>query len=297
MKRFLMWLLRLISFGTFGKEPAQKPLPPAEPEEPEPEPAPPPEPEPEEPTPEPAPPPEPEPEEPKPPPKSIVPLLIYPSQVEGITLDEIIEVGEDRYYISSPWEVPAARIDESIRVAEDWLAGALGTRIPWSQVRTIKSQYNLADWRRMNISLIRVEVETLGLPWTGDYVYLAFVRGMGGYAGGIRYENGNAGYAMVGDICLEAICEYPEPSAGSVLFEGTTFPPNSYSVIGQTSAFIHEALHGLDLPHPDGWPEEGRPDWDETLVGSWWNMPDFGESGGLTQMEIERVLQWTAPTP
>lgn len=67
-------------------------------------------------------------------------------------------------------------------------------------------------------------------------------------------------------------------------------------MIGQTGAFIHEALHGLDLPHPDGWPEEARPDWDATLMGSWWNMPDFGDSGGLTQVEIERVLLWTPPT-
>ena len=113
---------------------------------------------------------------------------------------------------------------------------------------------------------------------------------MGGYAGGIRYESGEAGYAMVGDICLEAICEYHEPTAGSTLLQG--WPPNAYARADQTGAFIHEALHGLDLPHPDGWPEDDLPGWGETLMGRWWNMPSFTGTQGLTQREVDRVLLW-----
>ena len=105
---------------------------------------------------------------------------------------------------------------------------------------------------------------------------------MGGYAGGIGYQDGNAGYAMVGDVCLEAICQYLEPTSGSVLLGGDGWPANSYSTIGQTGAFIHEALHGLGLPHPDGWPEGDQPQWDETLMGNWWNMPNFSDTKGLT---------------
>ena len=154
----------------------------------------------------------------------------------------------------------------------------------------INSQRSLPEWRSGQIGLIKGEVEGVGLPWTDDYIYLAFVRGMGGYAGGIRYENGTAGYAMVGDVCLEAICEYPEPTAGSVLLQG--WPANASGPTGQMGAFIHEALHGLDLPHPDGWPEGDRPGSDETLMGNWWNMPDFTNTSGLTQREIDRVLRW-----
>ena len=62
-------------------------------------------------------------------------------------------------------------------------------------------------------------------------------------------------------------------------------------------AFIHEALHGLDLPHPDGWREPDRPGWEETLMGYWWNMPNFEGTSGLTRMEIDRVLRWTLPSP
>ena len=183
-------------------------------------------------------------------------------------------------------------MDEAIREAEEWLATALSRRIPWNPVTRIDSERTLSEWRSGQIGLIRDEVEELGLPWTDDYIYLAFVRGMGGYAGGIRYESGEAGYAMVGDICLEAICEYHEPTAGSTLLQGWLPPPNAYARAGQTGAFIHEALHGLDLPHPDGWPEDDLPGWGETLMGRWWNMPSFTGTQGLTQREVDRVLLW-----
>ena len=257
MKDFLLRLLNLLSFGILGNKPAPKPVSPPESSEPEPEP---PQPEPE-PLPELEPEPDPEPEpKPAPPRKSIVPLLIYPSESGDTLLDETTEAPAGNYYISSPLELPITPINDAIGAAEDWLADVLGTRIVWTQVRIINSERSLSDWRSRNISLIRDETDILGLPWTDDYIYLAFVRGMGGYAGGIRYRDGSAGYAMVGDVCLQAICNYGTPTAGSVLLGERGWPPNAYSVIGQTGAFIHEALHGLDLPHPDGWPEEQRPD-------------------------------------
>ena len=229
---------------------------------------------------------------PVPPPKSIVTLLIFPTLTEDIEFDKTAEVGTDKYYVSSPWELGEAKLNEAIRVAEDWLADALVARIRWNSVEVVHSQRTLAEWRTRQIGLIKDEVALLGLPWTDDYIYLGFVRGMGGYAGGIRYENGNAGYAMVGDVCLEAICNYPASTAGSVLLDGSVWPPNSYSLAGQTGAFIHEALHGLDLPHPDGWPDRDQPGWDETLMGHWWNMPNFANTNGLTLREIGKVLQW-----
>ena len=230
---------------------------------------------------------------PPPPPKTIVTLLIFPKLTDHFEFDTTTEVGADKYYISSPWELSSGKVDEAITKGEEWLGEALGSRIRWNPVRLINSRRALSEWRTGNISLIKEEVDHLGLPWTDDYIYLAFVRGMGGYAGGIGYENSKAGYAMVGDVCLEALCDYPVPTAGSVLLGEDGWPPNSYSLTGQTSAFIHEALHGLDLPHPDGWPEGDRPDWDESIMGHWWNMPNFGSTKGLTQMEIERVRRWT----
>ena len=225
--------------------------------------------------------------------KRVVTLLIYPTVTDGDTLNQSIQVGNDTYYTSSPWEVNSLKVNEAIRSGEDWLATILGTRIHIEPVRLINSQLTLNEWRSRSIGILREEVAALGLPWTGDYIYLAFVRGMGGYAGGIAYQNSNPGYAMVGDICLEAICEYGQPTSGSVLL-GQTFPPNAYSKTGQTAAFVHEALHGLDLPHPDGWPESDQPGWDETIMGHWWNMPNFNGTDGLTQREIDKVLRWTA---
>ena len=256
MQRFLRWVLTLLPFGRRGRHSPSKPPPP---------------------------------------PKTIVTLLIFPDVSDHVKkFDKTIEVGADKYYISSPWELSSGKVDDAIREGEEWLAEALGIRVKWNPVRLINSKRGLSEWRSRKISLIKEEVDNLGLPWTDDYIYLAFVRGMEGYAGGLRYEYGNAGSAMVGDVCLEALCEYPEPTAGSVLLGEAGWPTNSYSLKGQTGAIVHEALHGLDLPHPDGWPEGERPDWDETIMGHWWNMPNFGSTGGLTQMEIQRVLRWTA---
>lgn len=161
-------------------------------------------------------------------------------------------------------------------------------------MRVIHSRRDTTEWRSRNIYLIKDEVDLLGLPCTDDHIYLAFVRVMGGYAGGTGYQGGNAGYAMVGDIYLEAVCEYPEPTAGSTLLGHEGWPRNSYSLAGQARAFIHEALHGLGLPHPDGWPEGNQSDWDETLMGNWWLYPHFANATGLTQREIARALEWTA---
>ena len=224
--------------------------------------------------------------------KTINTLLIYPKGSTDVVFNETTLFGDDRYFLAAPWTVDGDKVNQSVRFAEDWLAEALGTRIPWQPVLTISSQRSVSEWLSEKIYLIKDEVELLGLPWTEDYIYLAFVRGMGGYAGGICYQDSNAGYAMVGDICLEAICQYSEPTSGSVLLGGDGWPTNSYGPIGQTGAFIHEALHGLGLPHPCGWPEDDQPQEDETLMGHWWNMPNFTNTRGLTQREIARVLEW-----
>ena len=228
-----------------------------------------------------------------PPPKRIVSLLIMPATPDGIPLDQSVQVGEATYYVSAPWEVDLEKVASAIQSGEDWLAVALGVRIPWEPLRVINSQRTLTEWRARTIALIKEEVDQLGLPWTDDYIYLGFVRGMGGFAGGVTYVSGQSpGYAMVGDICLEAICEYAHPTAGSELLGRDNWPPNSFALLGQTAAFVHEALHGLSLLHPDDWPEGSQPDWGETIMGHWWNMPTFGDNNGLTQAEIEQVLLW-----
>lgn len=225
-------------------------------------------------------------------PKTVVPLLIYPQGLDGTALGLETTVGEDRYFISPPVEVPQKELQNAIVSAEAWLNGALEAVIPWAELIVLDSDYSLDEWRGQGIGLLEREVRNVGLPWTEDYVYLAFVRGMGGYAGGITYNSSRAGYAMVGDICLEAACRYPAPNAASTLLSADIWPDSARSALGQTAAFIHETLHGLDLPHPDGWPENDRPDSDDTIMGNWWNMPNFSPSGGLTDREIERVKRW-----
>ena len=223
--------------------------------------------------------------------RTIVPILIYPSLSDAHPLNTTQTVAEETYYVSAPWVVDISKVTQAIGVAESWLNQALGASIPWSPLRVVASQVSLAGWRSGKITLLRDEVEGLGLPWIEGYVYLAFVRGMGGYAGGVGHQDGNPGYAIVGDICVEAICQLLEPTAGSVLLGTDGWPPNSYALDGQTGAFTHEVLHGLGLGHPEDWPEGNRPGADETIMGNWWNMPNFVGTDGLTHREGQKVLE------
>lgn len=227
--------------------------------------------------------------------KTVVPLLVLPRVTDDFELDSIQEQGEDRYYTSSPWEPDADKISSAISRAEDWLEVAVGTRIPWEPLRRVQSERTVADWREHGVHLVRAEVERLLLRWSEDYVYLAFVRGLGGYAGGIGYANGNAGFAAVGDVCIEAVCEYPEPSAGSSVLGGGPWPGSAWSADGQTGAFIHEALHGFGLPHPDGWPAGRRPANERTIMGDWWTFPDYVRSNGLTNVELDALREAIGP--
>ena len=132
MKRCLRWLLRLFSFGIFGKPPLapDKRDTPALPET-------------------------------LPPPKSIVTLLIFPTITDDIEFDKSTEVGGDTYYLSSPWDVNSDKVNKAIQAANDWLATALGTRITWNLVRTINSQRSISQWRSGKIRLIKGEVTLL----------------------------------------------------------------------------------------------------------------------------------------
>lgn len=240
-----------------------------------------------------------------------MPFLIYPRIGDNLSpndsgfddivkFNEVIEIYDafdeetDRYYVSRPWEVDEGEIEKALIFARDWLADVLGHTIEWNEARTITSRWSLEQWRMHGLGLLRGDVEALGFEWKKEFIYLGFVRGMGGYAGGLHYEDDSAGFAMVGDACIEAICRRTIPTAGSVLLGDINgWQANTYSQIGQTGSFIHEALHGLFLRHPNKWPPEVvPPGWDETLMGNWWNMPNFGTTRGLTRMEINKVLQW-----
>ena len=223
--------------------------------------------------------------------RSLVPLLIYPKGIEQEPVGEEVRVGEALYFLSWPVELPRERVEAAIDSAKSWLDDVLGTELPWAPLERLDSKFTLSQWRSSGIELLKREIKDRSMPWYRDQVYLAFVRGMGGYAGGTRYQESTAGYAMVGDVCLEAICGLPEPNAASALL-GEAWSDTSRSAQGQTAAFIHETLHGLDLPHPDGWPADEQPAWGETIMGYWWNMPNFLGTRGLTEREIQRALRW-----
>ena len=223
--------------------------------------------------------------------RNIVALLVYPRDLDKEPVGTYVPVRDDTYYLSWPVRIPEERLYDAVYAGRLWLNEVLGVDLRWYAVERIDSRMTLLEWRDRGIQALKAEVEERGKPLRREYVYLGFVRGMGGYAGGLSYSESGPGYAMVGDICLEALCSYPDPNAASALLD-ESWPDNARSRDGQTAAFLHELLHALGLPHPDAWPPSRRPNWSDTIMGYWWNMPRFARTKGLTGREIEKVLQW-----
>ncbi len=190
-----------------------------------------------------------------------------------------------------PIRIPDERLLTSIYTARAWLNDVLGIELPWYALERLDSRFSISEWREQGIEALKRELLERHKPLNREYVYLGLVRGMGGYAGGLSYTESTPGYAMLGDICIEALCSYPAPNAASALL-GDSWPDNARSRTGQTAALLHEVLHALGLPHPDSWPPAQRPNWSDTIMGYWWNMPRFARTKGLTGREIERVLKW-----
>ena len=223
--------------------------------------------------------------------RNIVVLLIYPRDLEREPIGTPIPVGADTYFITWPIRVPTDRLLTAIYDARAWLNGVLGVELRWYALERLESRTPISEWREQGISALKRELEERRKPLTREYIYLAFVRGMGGYAGGLSYTESGSGYAMLGDICIEALCSYPTPNAASALLDDS-WPDNARSRNGQSAALLHELLHALGLRHPDSWPAAHRPNWSDTIMGYWWNMPRFARTKGLTGREIERVLKW-----
>ena len=223
--------------------------------------------------------------------RNIVVLLIYPKDLDREPVGTTVHAGDDTYHLSWPVRIPEQLLFNAVSTGKAWLNDVLGVDLRWYAVERLESQVPLSEWREHGISVLKREIEERGKPTSREYVYLGFVRGMGGYAGGIGYSDSAPGLAMLGDICLEALCSYPLPNSPSTLLD-ESWPDNARSSVGQTAAFLHELLHGLGLFHPDAWPASQRPNWSDTIMGYWWNMPRFARTKGLTGREIERVLKW-----
>ena len=118
--------------------------------------------------------------------KTVVPILVLPQVPDDFQLDTKQEQGGDRYYTSSPWQPDMDALNAAIITAESWLESVVGTKIPWEPIRQVQSERTVAEWREGGVYLVQAEVERLLLRWSDDYVYLAFVRGLGGLCGRYR---------------------------------------------------------------------------------------------------------------
>ena len=94
-----------------------------------------------------------------------------------------------------------------------------------------------------------------------------FCKGAGGFAGGAQWHRDNGGgMCLLGDWCLDSM-------AGRVPLEWWDWWTG---VDKQVSAAWHETGHTLGLPHPDALnPVTGQQDYPYTIMGSWWDWPNF----------------------
>ena len=223
--------------------------------------------------------------------RNIVVLLIYPKDLDREPVGTTVHAGDDTYHLSWPVRIPEQQLYNAVSTGRAWLNEVLGVDLRWYAVERLESRSPLSEWREHGIAVLKREIEERGKAGVQGVHIPGFRSGHGGICGRDRVFGVGAGLAMLGDICLEALCSYPLPNSASALLD-ESWPDNARSSVGQTAAFLHELLHGLGLHHPDAWPASQRPNWSDTIMGYWWNMPRFARTKGLTGREIERVLQW-----
>ncbi|RYG25896.1 PEP-CTERM sorting domain-containing protein [bacterium] len=204
------------------------------------------------------------------------------------------------------WDVDSAEVGleaASIRSAMSEIRSFYGTALGIGKTFTLndlqvvqglgnKEHYNIA-WNGGNIytdgieftgnmeAAVVEELHARGYPTPPDqnedgYSVLIFVKGAGGYAGARELGGGDGGWGILGDWCIDSLAgQVPE---GDYWWSGRRL---------QLGAAAHELGHTFGLPHPDFY----NGNWDETVMGNWWNFPKTGLSG----LDKDHILAEKAP--
>ena len=204
--------------------------------------------------------------------------VIYPEGLNKLKYEngiyhEVMQNG-DEYHLSMPIKIPKRSIQKAVDSIENWIKekGIKGIKF---SVQEIDSVFLLSEYRK-NIGNV------LDLKIRKDVIDIYLIRGMGGFAGTKRA----GGWAALGDVCLEALAEYSEPNAASVLMRAWSGEEGrAYKRGGQRGALAHEIMHTLSLPHVEDWSEENRPDPNKTVMANWPAFPNVG----LSPQEVENV--------
>ncbi len=220
-----------------------------------------------------------EPAPPTPPPYSVTPILFIPDPASfpaGYQPAQA-ELDED-----------AAQITHAMARVRDWYGSALGlgTSLNIRPVVVMPAWGGLADYdiEWTNPDHRYTDGIVLGDTWgkvlsevslrgfspgdeTDPHMVVIFCKGAGGFAGGAQwFGSAGGGMCMLGDFALDSFSERVPP-------EWVTWWTG---VDRQTGATAHEMGHTLGLPHPDiANPDSGQEDWEYTVMGAWWNWPDF----------------------
>lgn len=143
---------------------------------------------------------------------------------------------------------------------------------------TIESYF----WSRVN-----GEVSSRGYgPGTSSAprLTITFCKGAGGFAGGAQwFSSSGGGMCILGDWCLDSLAERVPQSDWS-WWTGKD---------KQTAAAGHEMGHCIGLPHPDTLnPVTKQEDWAYTLMGWWWDWPDYPTNPADSSWPLHGLHAW-----
>lgn len=96
------------------------------------------------------------------------------------------------------------------------------------------------------------------------YVTVMLVKGAGGWAGSRELSNGNGGWSIVGDWCIDSLNN--DLVEGQYGWQSGRRP--------QLGALAHEIGHAFGFDHPDAY---GQP-FNVSVMGNWWDYPTIGFS-------------------
>lgn len=211
--------------------------------------------------------------------REVVPVLFVPdpaSYPEGYA-PTTVKIEEDIANIDiamtkiRTWYADSLGLDESLDIRPTVLleaSGGLGDyEIEWVDPELrYTSGIVLGDTWGTVLSEVSAEGFDPGTSFQPRMIVI-FCKGAGGFAGGAQsFSQTGGGMCMLGDFALDSLADrVPE--------EWVTWWTG---VEKQTGAIAHEMGHTLGLPHPDIVnPVSGREDWEYSVMGAWWNWPDY----------------------
>lgn len=174
----------------------------------------------------------------------------------------------------APFQETASRfvepVERAVLAITNWYILQLGRSLRMTSLDVLRIQ-DAALYKENVGEAVAQTLEANGYPTRlpdgttpCPYSYLVFAVGTGGYAGTTR-TGAQAGLAIIGDACLEALAGNAEKALAYIQPRGT-FGLEHFTFDAQCGAVAHELYHAFGLPEH----EFASPN----LSGTWWEFPN-----------------------